>query len=184
MFQYQDNVEFCVFRIGRFKYLFKYVFKGNDRVPVQLVRGQQHYDGISHFQDGRYVSASEALWRVFRIETIYKSPTVVRLDVHLENHHTLYFRKGRESKLQPNQDLAQSSQNGLLKIKNTQALFKLRTQTSHATLRVTKSLSFRHLELSSAFGGVMFHVELIYMTTSTFVTLIEKGKMSLDAYTR
>lgn len=96
MFQCHLNVELCVSRIGGIKYLFKYVCKGSDRVTIEMVRGEQRYDEIGHFQDARYVSASEALWRLFQFEIIDKQPTVVRLDVHLENYHTVYFREERQ----------------------------------------------------------------------------------------
>lgn len=96
MFQCHLNVELCVSRVGGIKYLFKYVCKDSDRVTIEMVRGEQCYVEIGHFQDARYVSASEALWRLFQFEIIDKQPTVVGLDVHLENHHTVYFREEQQ----------------------------------------------------------------------------------------
>ncbi|CDF36294.1 unnamed protein product [Chondrus crispus] len=60
------NVELCVSRVGGIKYLFK------------------------------YVSASEAAWRLFSFDIVDRNPPVVRLAVHLPNHHTVYFEEGRE----------------------------------------------------------------------------------------
>ncbi|CDF39089.1 ATP dependant DNA helicase [Chondrus crispus] len=51
---------------------------------------------ISNFQDARYVSASEAAWRLFSFDIVDRNPPVVRLAVHLPNHHTVYFEEGRE----------------------------------------------------------------------------------------
>lgn len=68
-----------------------FVHKGNDRVTVQVVCDQQYYDEIGHFHDARYVSASEALFRLFQFKIIDKNPNVVRLDVHLEDHRTVCF---------------------------------------------------------------------------------------------
>ena len=48
------------------------------------------------FLDARYVSASEACWRLFKFEIVENNPHVERLEVHLSNHHTLFFRDGEE----------------------------------------------------------------------------------------
>ncbi len=48
------------------------------------------------FQDARYVSASEAIWRILGFDIVNHKPSVVRLEVHTENHHTVYFRQGEE----------------------------------------------------------------------------------------
>jgi len=91
MFACHINVELCVSRVGGIKYLFKYVCKGSDRVTVEVIGDNQRYDEISHFQDARYVSASEASWRILGFDIVDRSPPVFRLDVHLEGHHTVYF---------------------------------------------------------------------------------------------
>ncbi|CDF36122.1 unnamed protein product [Chondrus crispus] len=90
------NVELCVSRVGGIKYLFKYVFKGQDRVTMEITAENERYDEISNFQDARYVSASESAWRLFSFDIVDRNPPVVRLAVHLPNHHTVYFEEGRE----------------------------------------------------------------------------------------
>ncbi|CDF33021.1 unnamed protein product [Chondrus crispus] len=92
------NVELCVSRVGGIKYLFKYVCKGQDRVTMEITAKNERYDEISNFQDARYVSASEAAWRLFSFDIVDRNPPVVRLAVHLPNHHTVYFEKEREQK--------------------------------------------------------------------------------------
>ncbi|CDF39890.1 ATP dependant DNA helicase [Chondrus crispus] len=81
------NVELCVSRVGGIRYLFKYVCKGQDRVIMEITAKNECYDEISNFQDARYVSASEAAWRLFSFDI---------LSVHLPNHHMVYFEEGRE----------------------------------------------------------------------------------------
>ncbi|CDF77379.1 unnamed protein product [Chondrus crispus] len=90
------NVELCVSRVGGVKYLFKYLCKGQDRVTMEITAENERYDEISNFQDARYVSASEAAWRLFSFDIVDRNPPVVRLAVHLPNHHTVYFEEGRE----------------------------------------------------------------------------------------
>ncbi|CDF40386.1 ATP dependant DNA helicase [Chondrus crispus] len=90
------NLELCVSRVGGIKYLFKYVCKGQDRVTMEITAENECHDEISNFQDARYVSASEAAWRLFSFDIVDRNPPVVRLTVHLPNHHTVYFEEGRE----------------------------------------------------------------------------------------
>ncbi|CDF40177.1 putative DNA helicase [Chondrus crispus] len=97
------NVELCVSRVGGIKYLLKCVCKGQDRVTMEITAENECYDEISNFQDVRYVSASEAAWGLFSFDIVDRNPPVVRLAVHLPNHHTVYFEEGREQEaaLQP-----------------------------------------------------------------------------------
>ncbi|CDF37017.1 ATP dependant DNA helicase [Chondrus crispus] len=90
------NVELCVSRVGGIKYLFKYVCKGQDRVTMEITAENECHDEISNFQDARYVSASEAARRLFSFDIVDRNPPVVRLAVHLPNHHTVYFEEGRD----------------------------------------------------------------------------------------
>lgn len=40
---------------------------------------------------GRYISTSEAVWRILELPIHERHPTVVQLDVHLENGQRVYF---------------------------------------------------------------------------------------------
>ena len=84
------NVEICS-SIKAVKYLYKYVHKGHDRANVALAKSSVR-DEITDFQDARYISACEAMWRLFRFPMCGHSPKVVRLQVHLEGQHTIIYR--------------------------------------------------------------------------------------------
>jgi hypothetical protein len=78
------NVEVCS-SIKSIKYLYKYVYKGPDRVAMEVHRGT-NMDEIQQFVDARWICAPEALWRIFKF-TLYKLyPSVERLQIHLPNH--------------------------------------------------------------------------------------------------
>lgn len=51
----------------------------------------QPINEIRQYLDGRYVSASEAMWRIFGFPLHSGAPPVVRLQVHLENQQQVTF---------------------------------------------------------------------------------------------
>lgn len=69
------------------KYLYKYIYKGHDRVAIQVTEseGQNEVDEIKHFQDARWVSAQEAMWRINEFSLNDICPAVVNLQLHLPN---------------------------------------------------------------------------------------------------
>ena len=84
--------------IGAVKYLFKYITKGNDRVIIQLdSEGQPKevvvHDEIENFVNVRYVSASEALWKLYRFPIHSRKPAVEKLPCHLENEQMTIIPK-------------------------------------------------------------------------------------------
>ena len=97
LFDCHMNAELCISRVGSVKYLFKYVCKGRDRVTVELAPEDpdRRIDEIQNFVDARYVSASEAIWRLLGFTYIDRHPPVVRLDVHLPEQQNVYFQDGR-----------------------------------------------------------------------------------------
>jgi len=77
------NVEVCS-SIKSIKYLYKYVYKGLDRVAMEIHKGPI-IDEVQQYLDARWICAPEALWKIFRF-TIYRmNPTVERLQIHLPN---------------------------------------------------------------------------------------------------
>jgi hypothetical protein len=99
------NVEYCA-SIRSIKYLNKHVYKGHDRAQAEVVRLQQQQraqagepqpavDETKLYLDGRYVSASEALRRIYAFPMHTQSPSVVRLAVHLPGQERIIFREGQ-----------------------------------------------------------------------------------------
>jgi hypothetical protein len=92
------NVEVCN-NIRAVKYLFKYVYKGHDRATVEISRQSNNAtegnvvetDEIKKYLDCRYVSASEAAWRIFKFDMHERFPTVERLQYHLPNQQMVLF---------------------------------------------------------------------------------------------
>ncbi|KAJ6038891.1 hypothetical protein N7460_007608 [Penicillium canescens] len=75
-----------------FLYLFKYLFKGPDRARFGIralhdARADGEDDQIDEFRDymnARYLSSSEAVYRILNFHTVSKRPGVRCLSVHLE----------------------------------------------------------------------------------------------------
>ncbi|SGY77439.1 BQ5605_C005g03639 [Microbotryum silenes-dioicae] len=91
------NVE-AVTTIGAIKYLFKYVYKGPDRAVARVERAangegaredEPVRDEINEFVEGRYISAPEAVHRLFGFSVGRVWPPVNRLPVHLENQQSV-----------------------------------------------------------------------------------------------
>lgn len=80
------NVE-CAVSLGSFKYLFKYIQKGPDRASLEVNKN----DEIQRFVDGRYISASEAMHRIFHFDLHDQDPNIVRLQVHLPGQHFVIY---------------------------------------------------------------------------------------------
>ena len=83
------NVEVCN-SVQAVKYLYKYVYKGSDRCVVQMGKD---IDEIRKYLDGRYISASEACWRLFKFRLHREQPSVMRLMYHLPNSQSVIFEE-------------------------------------------------------------------------------------------
>ena len=91
----RNNVEVCSSNKS-VKYLFKYVYKGHEAARVILEQTGDStltWDEIMCFLNIRYVSASEALWRLFEKRMHAKSYVVIRLPVQLKNMQPGYVRR-------------------------------------------------------------------------------------------
>ena len=62
-YQAHINVEACM-SVKAVKYLYKYIYKGHNCANI-LINEQINHDEVNTFLDCGYVSAPEALWRVF-----------------------------------------------------------------------------------------------------------------------
>ena len=70
MFNCHINVEYC-HSIKAIKYLCKYITKGEDLSTVGIVLNE-----IERYIHGRYISASEAMWRIFKFHIHERYPSV------------------------------------------------------------------------------------------------------------
>ncbi|PKU86419.1 hypothetical protein MA16_Dca025242 [Dendrobium catenatum] len=87
------NVEICS-GIKAVKYIYKYIYKGHDKISVSISQknGEQPFDEIQQYQDGRWVSAPEALWRIFEFDLNEMYPSVCNLQLHLEDQQSVYYK--------------------------------------------------------------------------------------------
>ena len=86
------NLEVCN-SIKAVKYMYKYVYKGHDRVMVEF-QGEQP-DEVKKFVDARYVSASESCWRILQFDLQDRYPAIQRLALHLPNKQSVTYREGQ-----------------------------------------------------------------------------------------
>ncbi|ONM33732.1 hypothetical protein ZEAMMB73_Zm00001d041806 [Zea mays] len=95
LFNYHINVEACG-RIKAVKYLFKYIYKGHDRASVVMrdaSKENDDVDEIQQYRDARWVTPSEALWRIYGFELSQNSPSLMQLQLHLPNMHMVTFHE-------------------------------------------------------------------------------------------
>ncbi|XP_043710377.1 uncharacterized protein LOC122659313 [Telopea speciosissima] len=90
------------------KYLYKYVYKGHDRVAFSISYNNEEYliDVIKQFRDARWVSAQEAMWRIFEFNLNEMFPYVINLQLHLPNKQMIWKLKeaiGRVNSTNPSE---------------------------------------------------------------------------------
>lgn len=82
------------------KYVYKYVYKGHDRTAISLERhdaAELPKDEVQEYLDARYVSASEASWRLFEFDIHHRHPPVQRLQLHLPDQQSVYYYPSRQT---------------------------------------------------------------------------------------
>ena len=87
VFNCHINVELCT-SIKSIKYVLKYVHKGCDMAAIGL---QNENNEIDVYQAARYVSCSEACWRLLNFAIHDHHPPVQTLQVHLQNGQRVMF---------------------------------------------------------------------------------------------
>lgn len=86
-FNAHTNVEYC-HSVQAIKYICKYINKESDQATFSV---KNVHDEIEKYLNGRYISTSEAVWRLLEFPIHDRHPTVVHLAVHLENGQRVYF---------------------------------------------------------------------------------------------
>ena len=87
------NVEVCA-SVQAIKYIHKYIYKGGDRVTVQL---QNENDEIARYLNGRYIGPQQAVWNILEFDTHAENPPVQALAIHLPGKQPLYFAEDATS---------------------------------------------------------------------------------------
>ena len=76
------------------KYLYKYVYKGPDMASVRMESSngtEGCYDEIQKYVNSRFVTASEACWRIMSFDVHGHDPSIQQLAVHEENLQMVTF---------------------------------------------------------------------------------------------
>ncbi|XP_065645460.1 uncharacterized protein LOC136075939 [Hydra vulgaris] len=93
-YQAHINVKVCM-SVKAVKYLYKYLYKGHDCTSI-VINEQVNHDEVNTFLDCCYVSAPEALWRIFEFPISQISHIIIHFKVHLPENQVVYFREGAE----------------------------------------------------------------------------------------
>ena len=102
------NIEVCS-SVQAIKYIHKYVYKGCDIATMSF---KNPNDEIERHVSGRYIGAQQAVYRLLEAPTHNETPSVQRLDIHLEGEQPVSFDEG--STPQEVADAAQSSTTSLM----------------------------------------------------------------------
>ncbi|XP_074266795.1 uncharacterized protein LOC141590082 [Silene latifolia] len=97
MFDCHLSVEVCS-TINAVKYLYKYVYKGHDRILFNVTNdtASMLVDEIEKYQSGRWVSPPEATWRIFGFNLFDTYPPVQPFLVHIPNGQTMRFSENED----------------------------------------------------------------------------------------
>ncbi|XP_051220245.1 uncharacterized protein [Lolium perenne] len=91
------NVEACS-SIKAVKYLFKYIYKGHDRASFSVDPAADTDGGvineIKQYRDARFVGPPESIHRICAFPMYGVSPSVLQLQLHLENMQSVTFKEG------------------------------------------------------------------------------------------
>jgi hypothetical protein len=91
------NVEACS-SIKAVKYLFKYIYKGHDRASFSVDPAADTDGGvineIKQYRDARFVGPPESIHRICAFPMYGVSPSVLQLQLHLENMQSVTFNEG------------------------------------------------------------------------------------------
>lgn len=101
------NVEWCN-KSTAIKYLFKYITKGvdiatfvinkdGDKIPKEHEgSSEKPKNEIDNYLEGRYLSACESMWRIFKFDIHHNTPAVQKFPVHLPGEQTAVFDENED----------------------------------------------------------------------------------------
>jgi hypothetical protein len=84
-------------------YLYKYLFKGQDTTRFSIAIETEPRQEIDDFQIGRYLSSSEAAWRILNYNITSTQPSVTAYSLHLleQQLSQMWRAKGPGSSVTP-----------------------------------------------------------------------------------
>lgn len=78
------------------------MYKGHDCTLFEASASTYHnkegvkvYSEPTAYQNGRFIGAAEACWRIFHYRMHTEQPSIVRLQVHCEGQNTVCFKDGQ-----------------------------------------------------------------------------------------
>ena len=91
------NVEVCS-SVSAVKYLYKYVYKGHDKITFGFSKNSsdEPVDEIQNYIDARFVTASEAAWRILGLSMSCQFPKTTRLTIHLANKQSFILKESEK----------------------------------------------------------------------------------------
>ncbi len=98
--KYDSHINVEVYNnIRAVKYLVKYIYKGHDRVTIEISHQNDNAtegnvveaNEIKKYLDCRYVSTSKATWCIFKFDMHERFPAIEHLQYHLLNQQMVLF---------------------------------------------------------------------------------------------
>ncbi|XP_070013113.1 uncharacterized protein [Nicotiana sylvestris] len=91
------NIEVCS-DIKVMKYLYKYICKGHDKITFCIQNNDTNIDidEVKEYRYARWVSPPEAVWCLFGFPISEMSPSVYRLQLHLEGQQFISFKSNTD----------------------------------------------------------------------------------------
>ncbi|RXW16701.1 hypothetical protein EST38_g9156 [Candolleomyces aberdarensis] len=85
------NLE-CAISLASVHYSFKYLYKGPNCRSAEVSQDNK----VKMYVDGRYISATDAVWRIFHFPIHEQHPPVVRLQIHLPGEQNIVYSDNQE----------------------------------------------------------------------------------------
>ncbi|XP_065640587.1 uncharacterized protein LOC136073146 [Hydra vulgaris] len=138
-------------------YLYIYFYKGHDCANVVINESVDHNE-INTYLDCRFVSAPEALWRIYEYSISDTSHTIIHLQIHLPDNQRLYFNEGEEQV---------ATDRGAQRDTHLTASFKLNAENNEA-----RQYSYVEIQYHFVFGAKSFE-DLCTVNGTVFNTFRE-----------